>query len=104
MMTIGVPTVVDAATMANDTIDMVLDEMVAQSTKGSEFYDMLKSIDKNEKQRMIQSLLEPYVGNLMVTPKEVDVVVESVSKVIANGINIALQPALDLEDINRFLG
>ncbi|MCT8976261.1 GPR endopeptidase [Clostridium sp. CX1] len=104
VIAIGVPTVVDAATMANDTIDMVLDEMVAQSTKGSEFYDMLKSIDKNEKQRMIQSLLEPYVGNLMVTPKEVDVVVESVSKVIANGINIALQPALDLEDINRFLG
>lgn len=103
VIAIGVPTVVDAATMANDTIDMVLDEMINQSEKGGEFYNMLKSIDKNEKQRMIQDILNPYVGNLMVTPKEVDLVIDSVSKVIANGINIALQPALDLDDINKFL-
>lgn len=103
VIAIGIPTVVDAATMANDTIDMVLDEMIEQSQKGGEFYNMLKSIDKNEKQRMIQDILNPYVGNLMVTPKEVDVVIDSVSKVIANGINIALQPALDIEDINKFL-
>jgi len=103
VIAIGVPTVVDAATMANDTIDMVLDEMIEQSQKGGDFYNMLKSIDKNEKQRMIQDILNPYVGNLMVTPKEVDLVIDSVSKVIANGINIALQPALDLEDINKFL-
>jgi GPR endopeptidase len=103
VIAIGVPTVVDAATMANDTIDMVLDEMIGQSKQGGEFYNMLKSIDKNEKQRMIQDILDPYVGNLMVTPKEVDLVIDSVSKVIANGINIALQPALDLEDINKFL-
>lgn len=103
VIAIGVPTVVDAATMANDTIDMVLDEMIKQAEKGGEFYNMLKSIDKNEKQRMIQDILNPYVGNLMVTPKEVDLVIDSVSKVIANGINIALQPALDLDDINKFL-
>lgn len=103
VIAIGVPTVVDAATMANDTIDMVLDEMIGQSKQGGEFYNMLKSIDKNEKQRMIQDILDPYVGNLMVTPKEVDLVIDSVSKVIANGINISLQPALDLDDINKFL-
>lgn len=103
VIAIGVPTVVDAATMANDTIDMVLDEMIKQSKKDSKFYNMLKSLDKNEKQHMIEQLLDPYVGNLMVTPKEVDLVIDSVSKVIANGINIALQPALNLEDINKFL-
>ncbi|MBC2579259.1 GPR endopeptidase [Clostridium sp. DJ247] len=103
VIAIGVPTVVDAATMANDTIDMVLDQMITQSKQGGQFYNMLKSINKDEKQRMIQEILDPYVGNLMVTPKEVDLVIDSVSKVIANGINIALQPALELEDINRFL-
>lgn len=103
VIAIGVPTVVDAATMANDTIDMVLDEMIKQSKKDSKFYNMLKSLDKDEKQNMIEQLLDPYVGNLMVTPKEVDLVIDSISKVIANGINIALQPALDLEDINKFL-
>jgi spore protease len=103
VIAIGVPTVVDAATMANDAIDLVLDEMIKVSQNGSKFYDMLKSIDKNEKQRMIEDLLKPYVGDLMVTPKEVDMVIDSLSKIIANGINIALQPALDLEDINRYL-
>lgn len=103
VIAIGVPTVVDAATMANDTIDLVLDEMIKAAQSGSQFYDMLKSIDKNEKQRMIQEILQPYVGNLMVTPKEVDMVIDSMSKIVANGINIALQPALDLEDINRYI-
>ncbi|NMM61960.1 GPR endopeptidase [Clostridium sp. P21] len=103
VIAVGVPTVVDAATMANDTIDMVLDQMIQESEKDSKFYNMLKSVDKDEKQKMIQNILDPYVGNLMVTPKEVDLVIDSVSKVIANGINIALQPALNLEDINKFL-
>lgn len=103
VLAIGVPTVVDAATMANDTIDLAIDEMIKQSTNGGEFYNMLKSINKNEKQKMIEEILDPYVGNLMVTPKEVDLVVDSLSKVIANGINIALQPALGLEDINRYM-
>lgn len=103
VIAIGVPTVVDAATLANDTIDLVIDEMISHSTEGNEFYNMLKSVDRNEKQRLIKEVLDPYVGNLMVTPKEVDMVIDSVSKMIANGINIALQPALDLEDINKFL-
>ena len=103
VVAVGVPTVVDAATMANDTIDLVLDSMIKEATTGSKFYEMLKSIDKNEKSRMIREVLDPYVGSLMVTPKEVDMVIDSLSVIIANGINIALQPALELEDINKFL-
>lgn len=103
VIAIGVPTVVHAATLANDTIDLAIDEMAKYATEGSEFYNMLKNMDKNEKYRMINEILNPYVGNLMVTPKEVDVVIESMSKIIANAINISLQPALELEDINKFL-
>lgn len=103
VIAIGVPTVVDAATLANDTIDLVLDEMIRTANAGGEFYNMLKSIDKQEKQKMITEILNPYVGNLVVTPKEIDMVINSLSKIIANGINIALQPALNLEDINKFL-
>lgn len=103
VVAIGIPTVVDAATMANDTIDLAIDEMINQAKVGGQFYNMLKSIDKNEKHKMIEEILHPYVGNLMVTPKEVDLVIDSLSKVIANGINIALQPALGLDDINRYI-
>lgn len=103
VIAVGIPTVVHAATLANDTIDLALDEMIKQSTEGSTFYNMLKSLDKKEKERLINEILHPYVGDLVVTPKEVDVVIDSISKVIANGINIALQPALDLDDINKYV-
>jgi spore protease len=103
VIAIGVPTVVDAATMANDTIDLVLDSMIGQAPKGTEFYNMMKSIDRDEKYQMIQEVLKPYVGNLIVTPKEIDEVVERISKVIANGLNIALHQGITLDDVNRYV-
>ena len=103
VIAVGIPTVVDAATMASDTIDMVLDSMIKQTKSGGEFYNMLKSIDKNEKFTMIREVLEPYGANLMVTPKEVDMVMNSISRIVAGGINIALQPKLNLDEINKFL-
>ncbi len=103
VIAVGVPTVVDAATLANDTIDLAIDEMIKQSSSGSDFYNMLKSLNKTEKQNMINEILKPYVGDLVVTPKEVDLIIDSTSKVLANGINIALQPALNLEEINKYL-
>lgn len=103
VLAIGVPTVVDAATIANDTIDLLLDEMIENSKQGGEFYNMLKSVDKKEKSKLIKEVLNPYVGSLMVTPKEVDIIIEAVSRIIANGINLALQPELEIEDINKFM-
>lgn len=103
VIAIGVPTVVDAATIANDAMDLVIDEMIEKSNKNKEFYSMLKGIDKREKSKMIRELLDPYVGDLMVTPKEVDDIVESVSKIVASGINIALQPNMIMDEINNFL-
>lgn len=103
VIAIGVPTVVNAATVANDAMDLVLDEMIDESTEGGEFYNMLRSIDRNKKGELIKSLLKPYMGDLMVTPKEVDEVIEFLSKILANGINLALQPSMIMEDINSFL-
>lgn len=103
VIAIGVPTVVDAATMASDAIDLVIDELIKQAPKGTDFYNMLKSIDKEEKYQMIKEVLEPYSGNLIVTPKEIDEVIDKVSKIIANGLNISLHQGITLEDVNRYL-
>lgn len=103
VIAIGVPTVVDAATIANDSIDLVIDELISQSEEGADFYKMIKNIDKNEKSALIKELLNPYVGDLIVTPKEVDLVIDSLSKIISNAINIAIQPNLEMEDINKFM-
>lgn len=103
VIAIGVPTVVDAATMANDTIDLVIDDMIKQAPQGTDFYNMLKEIDRNEKYELIQQVLDPYVGNLIVTPKEVDDIIDRISKIIANGLNIALHKGITLQDVNRYV-
>ena len=100
---IGVPTVVHASTVANDTIDLLLDDLIKKSTEGGEFYNMLKSVDKDEKSILIEEILSPFLGDMIVTPKEVDLMIDSLSKIIANGINIAVQPEMTMEDINKFL-
>lgn len=101
---IGVPTVVHAATIANDVIDLIIEDLVSKVEKGKDFYEMLNSIDRSEKELIINSALNNDVGELMVTPKDVDSTIESLSKIIANGINMAIQPHLDMEEINKFMG
>lgn len=101
---IGVPTVVHAATIANDVIDLVIEDLIGKVEKGKEFYELLNSMDKKEKEEIMRSVLNNDIGELMVTPKNVDSTIESLSKIIANGINMAIQPNLDMEEINKFMG
>jgi spore protease len=103
VIAIGVPTVVDAATMANDTIDLVLDTMIKEASEDSEFYKMLKDMNRDDKYKLIQEVLNPYFGNLMVTPKEVDRLIEDISVVIADGLNVALHPGIDTKDLGRYI-
>ncbi|HHV29648.1 GPR endopeptidase [Acetivibrio mesophilus] len=103
VVAIGVPTVVDAATMANDTIDLVIDNLIKEAKEDAHFYNLLKNIDRGEKYQLIQEVLQPYVGNLVVTPKEIDDVVDRIAKVIANGLNIALHQGITLNDVNRYV-
>lgn len=103
VIAVGIPTVVDGATMANDTIDLIIDNLIEESKNNKELYRMIKSINRDEKYMMIRELLNPYIGDLMVTPKEIDTLIDDAAKVIANGINIALHPGIGLDDINRYI-
>lgn len=103
VIAIGVPTVVDAGTLVNDTIDLMIDSLINEVKEGQPFYEMLKNLDKDEKFNLITNILNPYTGNLFVTPKEVDAVIERLSKIIANAINIAMHPSIDFDDINRYI-
>lgn len=102
VIAIGVPTVVDAATMANDTIDLIVDSMIEELGTESAFYKVLRDMKDNEKLEMIKSILKPYSGNLIVTPKEIDVLMEDVSVIVADGINQVLQSGISKDDIHMF--
>lgn len=103
VIAIGIPTVVDAATIVSDTIDLMIDSMMKQSDTDSGLYRMLANIDRDEKYQDIINLLEPYSGNLVVTPKDADETVEYLSKLVANGINMALHKNIDTKDVDRFI-
>jgi len=80
VISIGVPTVVDAATIASDSIDAILEnnDELAQMCEGIKRRDIIKkALSGSEK-------------NMMVTPKDIDLVVRRAAKVVAEGINLAL--------------
>ncbi|MTI70492.1 MAG: GPR endopeptidase [Firmicutes bacterium] len=103
VVAIGIPTVVDAATMVNDTIDLITDEMKKKAKSSSEFYSLLEGMKSEDKYQLIKEVLMPYTGNVMVTPKEVDDVINDISIVIANALNISLHPGIDLKDVNKYI-
>ncbi len=103
VLAIGVPTVVDAATLASDTIGLVVENLSHQATKDSGFYKMLQGMSDEDKYSLIREVLDPYGANVIVTTKDIDVIIKDVSQIIANGINIALHPGIELKDVNRYL-
>lgn len=104
VIAIGVPTVVDAITIANDTIDMVIDSLMKNSLSGNDFYKMLNSLDKDEKITLIrEALSSKALGEMIVTPKDIDLIINSLAKIISNAINMAIQPNMDMDDINKFM-
>lgn len=101
VIAIGVPTVVDAATLVNDMLDHLIHAMLSEADE-PEFYQMLQRLSHQEKYHLVKEVLYPHIGNMFVTPKEIDEVIEYLSTIIANGINIAMHPGITPEDINRF--
>lgn len=95
VLAIGVPTVVDAVTVANDTLDLMVDTMLKQSEQGSEFYKLLNNMSGEDKSQLVREVLSPYVGDLVVTPKEIDSIISNISEVVADGINIAIHGTIE---------
>lgn len=104
VIVIGVPTVIDASTMVNDTIDKIVNSMMEHCEEDRSFYSMLKNIENKEKYNLIKEILEPYNNNMFVTPTEVDKIIDRLSNIISNSINIGINMGINVEDINRYFG
>ncbi len=78
VIAVGVPTVVDAATLAVDLLETEDEETINKVT--------------------------PRGASMMVTPREVDVMIERASKVLGLALNKAMQPEMALEDIQMLVG
>lgn len=87
VLSVGVPTVVDAATLACDVMDQVRH---AQGQNQEEDYG-----------QVIQAL-SPFSRELMVTPKEIDTLIGEAAKVLGYGLSMALLE-LSLSEVTAML-
>ena len=92
VIAIGVPTVVDAATLTIDVLDLAIDNLIEVSQEYSEFYKMLTKLKEEEKYQLIKDSLDPYDKNLIVTPKDIDETIENLAIIISEGLNRSLHP------------
>ena len=121
VIAIGIPTVVDAVTIVSDTINYMYkhfsytkeninnpvnrlisggvnylnkDIKIDEKEKNT-LFGIVGSLGDDEVKQLIFEVLSPIGYNLMVTPKEVDFLIEKLSDIIGNGINQALHDKVD---------
>lgn len=99
VVAIGIPTVCHAALIAQDTLDSFLEQL----KKDPNLFQMYQGLNPNMAQQVIEQILEPFAGNLMVTPKEVDDLIQRSAKIVAGGLSLAVHPGLNPDDYNYYL-
>ena len=88
VIAIGVPTVVDAVTIVNDTMENLLSALeTSESLKGVGL--VLGGYSEAEKYELIRELIAPNLNSMFMTPKDIDETVKRLSYTISEGLNLA---------------
>lgn len=95
VIAIGVPTVVDMATITNEAIDKLINNLKNEATNymnhgmdNKKVEEIFSLFDRDDRYNMIANAL--HTDNYIVTPKEIDNVILKISEIIASGLNVAL--------------
>lgn len=92
VISIGIPTVVYANTIVLDAL-----EKLAAARKSLVAPGIVEAGEE------VMKSISPTLRDLVVTPKEVDILVGEVAKVVAGSLNIALHPGVGPEEVFRYL-
>lgn len=87
VIAIGVPTVVDAATIVNDTMENFITALETSETlKGVGV--VLQGYNSAEKYELVKELTAPHLNGMFVTPKDIDDTVRRISYTISEAMNM----------------
>lgn len=87
VIAIGVPTVVDAATIVNDTMENFLVALESsEMLRGVGV--VLQGYNAAEKYELIRELISPHLNGMFVTPKDIDETMKRISYTISEALNI----------------
>ena len=84
---IGVPTVVDAATIVNDTMENFI-RALENTDSLKNVGEVLKSYTAGEKYELVRELISPHLNGMFVTPKDVDEMIHHISHTVAEALNM----------------
>lgn len=79
VISIGIPTVVDVATITNDCLEIFI-EKLQEEAQSNDYLNKLKEENNYEE---IRETLVPKDFNLIVTPKEIDELIENMTDVVS---------------------
>lgn len=96
VVAIGIPTVVDTATIVNDTIELMEEALKDKTDDVGQIMGILSDLEYNEKHLFIKEILSPMYDESIVTPSGVDELIESLSEMLAESINKAVHPGYEL--------
>ena len=86
VIALGIPTVVELATLVSDGIDIFIDKLQDKA----ESNDYLNKLQQNDKYEEVKEALNVGDYNMIVTPKEIDDLIDNMKDVVARGINFAI--------------
>ncbi|AGK54987.1 GPR endopeptidase [Bacillus sp. 1NLA3E] len=78
------------------------DEDLPEEQQRKTFLGMIGVLPDEEKRKLIYEVLAPLGHNLMVTPKEVDVFIEDMANLLANGLNAALHQTVNQDNTGYY--
>ncbi len=86
VIAMGIPTVVEAATIAADSLTLFIKKVQENGNSN----DFLNKLQEEDKYQIIKEILAPEEYNFIVTPKEIDSLIEKMKDIVARGINFAV--------------
>lgn len=86
VIAIGIPTVVDLASITNDCINLFIQNLQEKAMSN----DVLNKLKENDNYEDIKEALNVGEYNMIVTPKEIDELIEKMKDILAKGINFSL--------------
>jgi len=96
---VGVPTVVHAISIVESSLGTVTEAFRGRGR----WAEMIGAFaDDDEDRAFLREILTPSLGALMVTPKEIDLLVREVAWVLAGALNAVLHPGIDLSDFGEY--
>lgn len=98
VIAIGVPTVVNAAVIAGNCLDIFIEHL-----NNHQKFKLANEINTQFTSQILDEALSPFKGNLMVTPKEIDSLIKTTARIIAGALGISLHPGIDNSDFERYL-